>query len=62
MLIKLDPIWGYFCISDHNLIIVKEIGTWFRQKGIRKAYRNDKKDVDTREREKRRDQLYFRVL
>jgi hypothetical protein len=20
-LIKLDPIWGYFCISDHNLIL-----------------------------------------
>ena len=21
VLIKLDPIWGYFCISDHNLIL-----------------------------------------
>ena len=21
VLIKLDPIWGYFCISDHNIIL-----------------------------------------
>jgi hypothetical protein len=21
VLMKLDPIWGYFCISDHNLIL-----------------------------------------
>ncbi len=52
MLIKLNPIWGYFCISDHNLIlkIVTEIHmVKNRQKGITKAYRNDKKDVDTLE-------------
>jgi hypothetical protein len=21
MLLKLDPIWDYYCISDHNLIL-----------------------------------------